>query len=193
MEKIYGFKSASSVQVYIKRLEQKGFLKRNGKNIEILKNSKGRIFRKKEDREEEINDTRNNIKEDEILVPVIENISNDEDILNNKNIVKSYKIPKDLVLENFDFNLNNKYFFYKNSGNSMIEGGILDGDFILFKLEDNPKNGEIILAKAEEKIVVKVYQKEEKYIKLEPQNHLLDPILVNEEDLKIYGKMVRTL
>ena len=69
----------------------------------------------------------------------------------------------------------------------MIEAGILDGDYILVKKQETARNGEMVVALIEDEATVKTFYKEESYIRLQPENSTMDPIIV--PDCKILGKV----
>ena len=69
----------------------------------------------------------------------------------------------------------------------MIEAGILNGDYILVKQQNTASNGEIVVAMIEDEATVKTFYKEKDHIRLQPQNSLMDPIIV--PDCKILGKV----
>ena len=75
-------------------------------------------------------------------------------------------------------------------GESMIEAGIMDGDLILVQQADNANNGEIVVAMIdgfESEATVKTFYKEDEYIRLQPENSTMSPIIV--KDVKILGKV----
>ena len=72
-------------------------------------------------------------------------------------------------------------------GESMIEAGILDGDYILVKRQSSARNGQIVVALIEDEATVKTFYKEKDYIRLQPENSTMDPIIV--KDCKILGKV----
>ena len=69
----------------------------------------------------------------------------------------------------------------------MIEAGILDGDYILVKRTNTAENGEIVVALIDDEATVKTFYKEKGYIRLQPENSTMDPIIV--PDCKILGKV----
>ena len=73
-------------------------------------------------------------------------------------------------------------------GESMIEAGILDGDYILVRKQPDAVNGEIIVALIEDEATVKTFYKEKDHIRLQPENSTMDPIIV--PDCKILGKVI---
>ena len=69
----------------------------------------------------------------------------------------------------------------------MIEAGILDGDYILVRKQDIARNGEIVVALIGEEATVKTFYKEDGHVRLQPENHTMDPIIV--PDCRILGKV----
>ena len=63
-------------------------------------------------------------------------------------------------------------------GESMIEAGILDGDYILVKRQNTAENGTIVVALIDDEATVKTFYKEDGYIRLQPENSTMDPIIV---------------
>ena len=74
------------------------------------------------------------------------------------------------------------------SGESMIEAGILDGDFILVKKQNVARNGEIVVALIEDEATVKTFYKEKDHIRLQPENDTMQPIIL--DNVTILGKAV---
>ena len=168
--------STATVQGYIKGLEEKGFIKKEnqkGRTLRLLKDSKGD--------EVDSNDTQDFYSQKELVdVPVIGKITAGQPILAVENITDTYALP-------IDFVGNSESFMLKVSGESMIEAGILDGDLILVKRQNTARNGEIVVALIEDEATVKTFYKEKDHIRLQPENHTMDPIIV--PDCKILGKV----
>lgn len=70
----------------------------------------------------------------------------------------------------------------------MINAGILDGDFVLVEQRATARNGEMVVALIEDGATVKTFYKEDGYIRLQPENDTMDPIIVT--DLQILGKVI---
>ncbi len=84
---------------------------------------------------------------------------------------------------------NKSYFGLRVKGESMIEDGILDGDFIIAEKQDHARNGDIVVALLENKYAtLKRFYKEKDHIRLQPANSLMEPIRVR--DVTIQGKLV---
>jgi len=76
----------------------------------------------------------------------------------------------------------------KVRGDSMIEAGIHDGDYILVRQQSIAKDGDIVVALLGEEATVKTFYKEKNAIRLQPENISLTPII--SRDVKIIGKVV---
>jgi repressor LexA len=75
-------------------------------------------------------------------------------------------------------------------GESMVEVGIFDGDYILVESQNTANNGDIVVAMVdgfESEATVKTFYKEKDHIRLQPENSAMSPILVR--DVKILGKV----
>ena len=73
-------------------------------------------------------------------------------------------------------------------GESMINAGILDGDYVLIKQQSNAENGDMVVALVEDGATVKRFFKEEGVYRLQPENDFMDPIIV--ESVEILGKVI---
>ena len=68
----------------------------------------------------------------------------------------------------------------KVKGESMIESGIFDGDYIIVKQQSVANNGEIVVALINDEATVKTFYKEKDHIRLQPENSTMEPIIVKE-------------
>ena len=114
-------------------------------------------------------------------VPVIGKITAGEPILAVENVTDTFPIPLDFVGSSESFMLTVR-------GESMIEAGILDGDYILVRKQKTATNGEIVVALIEDEATVKTFYKEKDHIRLQPENCTLDPIIV--PNCEILGKVI---
>jgi len=78
-------------------------------------------------------------------------------------------------------------FMLKVKGESMINAGILDGDYVIVESADTARNGEIVVALLDDSATVKTFYKERDAIRLQPENDALEPII--SKDVKILGKV----
>ena len=175
--KAVDLKSTATVQGYLNKLEERGYIKKEnqkGRTLRLLKNSKGQEIDKVEE-----NKTFYGGKE-MVDVPVIGKITAGQPILAVENITDTFPIP-------IDFVGNSETFMLTVRGESMIEAGILDGDYILLKKDNSAENGQIVVALIEDEATVKTFYKEKDHIRLQPENQTMDPIIV--PDCKILGKV----
>ena len=171
--KAVGLKSTATVHGYLAKLEQKGYIKKEeqkGRTLRLLKGGASN------------NDVRKDFytSKELVEVPVIGKITAGQPILAVENVTDTFPIP-------IDFVGNSESFMLTVRGESMIEAGILDGDYILIKKQNTANNGEIVVALIEDEATVKTFYKENDHIRLQPENSTMDPIIV--PDCKILGKV----
>ncbi len=173
--KAVDLRSTATVHGYLNSLEEKGFIKKEsqkGRTLKVLKG--GRL-----NGQERLDKPLYNGKE-LVDVPVIGKITAGEPILAVENITDTFPIPVDFV-GNFES------FMLTVRGESMIEAGILDGDYILVKRQNTANNGDIVVALIGDEATVKTFYKEKDHIRLQPQNPTMDPIIV--PNCEILGKV----
>ncbi|MBQ0078594.1 MAG: transcriptional repressor LexA [Eubacterium sp.] len=118
-----------------------------------------------------------------VEVPLVGRIAAGTPILAEQNIEDTFPIPERFVGEGTNFMLTVK-------GESMIEAGIMDGDYILVERQKSVRNGDIVVAMVdgfESEATVKTFYKEDDHIRLQPENSTMSPIIV--KDVKILGKV----
>ena len=87
-----------------------------------------------------------------------------------------------------DFAKNKDVFMLRVKGDSMINIGIYENDYVIVRREDTARNGDVIVALVDDSATVKTFYKENGYFRLQPENDSMEPIIVNE--LKVLGKVV---
>ena len=177
--KAVGLRSTATVHMYISLLEEKGYIKKKGQKgraLTLLKGADKQPISKPEDR-----DGKNYYSTREMVeVPVVGKITAGQPILAVENITDTFPIP-------IDFVGNQESFMLTVSGESMIEAGIFNGDYILVRRQNTAENGEIIVALIEDEATVKTFYKEKDHIRLQPENSTMDPIIV--PNCEILGKV----
>ena len=116
-------------------------------------------------------------------IPVVGRIAAGTPILAEQNIEDSFPIPARVVGSEPNFMLTVR-------GESMIEAGIMDGDYILVEQQNTARNGDIVVAMVdgfESEATVKTFYREADHIRLQPENSAMSPIIV--KDVKILGKV----
>ena len=176
-----GLSSTATVHSHLQKLEKLGYIKKENQKGRTL-----RIMKKEDDLYEPSRLQRDPSKafynkKEMVDVPVVGKITAGSPILAVQNITDTFPIPLDFVG-------NSQSFMLVVSGESMIEAGILDGDYILVRRQNVAENGEIIVALIDDEATVKTFYKEEDHIRLQPENSTMDPIIV--PDCKILGKVI---
>ena len=159
-------KSTSSVHSHLETLEKNGYIRRDPtkpRAIEIM------------------DDTFNLTRREVVNVPVIGRVAAGAPILAEENIENYFPIP-------MEFMPNEKTFLLSVKGESMINAGILDGDYVLIKQQSNAENGDMVVALVEDGATVERFFKEEGVYRLQPENDFMDPIIV--ESVEILGKVI---
>ena len=176
--KAVGLSSTATVHGYLAKLREKGYIKKEdkkGRTLKLLKGGNGEPIGNESVR-------KNFYSQKELIdVPLVGKITAGMPILAVENVTDTFPIP-------IDFVGNSECFMLTVRGESMIEAGILDGDYILVRKQQNALNGEIVVALIEEEATVKTFYKEKDHIRLQPENETMDPIIV--PDCSILGKVV---
>ena len=175
--KAVGLKSTATVHGYLASLEKKGYIKKESQKGRTLKLLKGGAL---EGGEQVTFDKEVYSSREMVDVPVIGKITAGEPILAVENVTDTFPIPLDFVGTGESFMLTVR-------GESMIEAGILDGDYILVRKQNTAHNGEIVVALIGDEATVKTFYKEKDHIRLQPENSSLDPIIV--PTCQILGKV----
>lgn len=159
--------STSTVHAHLQNLIKKGLIKKEG-----LKSRSIKVV---------TNETDLPSQDEIVQIPVIGQVAAGSPILATENLERFFPIP-------IEFVGNAKSFMLRVKGESMIEAGILNGDYIIVKQQAVASNGEIVVALVEDEATVKTFYKEKDYIRLQPENSTMEPILI--KDVTILGKVV---
>ena len=120
---------------------------------------------------------------DVVDIPVVGRIAAGTPILAEQNIEDTFPVPARMLGKGTSFMLTVR-------GESMIEAGIMDGDYILVEQCNTARNGDMVVAMVdgfESEATVKTFYKEADHIRLQPENSSMSPIIV--KDVKILGKV----
>ncbi len=161
-----GLKSTSSVHSHLETLEKNGYIRRDPtkpRAIEIL------------------DDDFNLVRREMVNVPIIGSVAAGQPILAQENIEDYFPFPVERMP-------NKQTFLLKVKGESMINAGILDGDYVLVQEEKTASNGDMVVALIDDGATVKTFYKEEGVFRLQPENDFMDPIIVKE--VSILGKVI---
>lgn len=164
-----GLNSPATVHVHIKKLIEYGYLRRQKNNHRLLE--------LQVENEYEINTP------DVVQIPLLGKITAGTPIEAIENPDEYFPIPSQLIPQN------SEVFTLRVSGESMINAGIHDKDIVIVKKQNTAKNGDIIVAMTDDyEVTLKTFYKEENYIRLQPENDLMTPIILN--NVTILGKAI---
>lgn len=169
-----GLKSTSSVHLYLNRLVEKGAISKTGLKTRALKVVE----------EEKLPDstmTDNNV----LSIPLVGNVAAGAPILAEQNIEEYFSIPSSFLSKSA---ISSNTYMLKVKGESMINVGIYNGDYIIISKQNTASNGEIVVALIDNEATVKTFYKEKDHIRLQPENDTMEPIIV--KDVQILGKVV---
>ena len=159
-------KSTSYVHAHIETLEKNGYIRRDPtkpRTIEI------------------IDDDFYLLRREVVNVPMIGEVAAGEPIYATENIQNYFPMPAEMMP-------NAPVFLLKVKGESMINAGILSGDYVLVQQQNVARNGDMVVALVEDCATVKTFYKEDGYFRLQPENDTMDPIIVY--DVSILGKVI---
>ena len=158
-------KSTSSVHSHLETLEKNGYIRRDPTKPRAI---------------EICDDSFQTVRTEMVSLPVIGRVAAGQPILAEENIESYFPIPAEFVPSGESFVLRVK-------GDSMINAGIYSGDQIFVNSCSTASNGDIVVALVEDSATVKTFYKENGYIRLQPENDAMEPIIV--DDCQILGKV----
>jgi repressor LexA len=164
-----GLSSSSTVHSHLNALEAKGLIKRDPSKpraLEVIGHDR-----------ETVVTTMRGVRE----LPVLGAVAAGTPMLAEENIEGTIPLPTEVVREDSTFVLRVK-------GDSMIDAGIFDGDFVVVRQQPTAENGDIVVALLEDEATVKRFFREADRIRLQPENDSMEPIYVR--DVTILGKVV---
>ena len=163
-------KSTSSVHAHLETLEKNGYIRRDPTKPRAI---------------EIVDDNFNLVRRETVNVPIIGKVAAGEPLLAVENIDGYFPIPAEFMPKN-------QAFMLVVHGESMINAGIFDGDYVAVEQQETANNGEKIVAVVEDSATVKTFYKEDDLIRLQPENDYLEPIIVHPEkqSFQILGKVI---
>lgn len=170
-----GLSSPSTVHVHLKALEDKGLIKRDPMK------SRSITLAHPKDESLEVSNVIAPSFGRAVEVPLVGNVAAGSPILAEENITDTMTLPTDIVGDAPSFMLSVR-------GDSMIEAGINDGDYVVVKEQPVANNGDIVVALIDDGATVKRFYRENDHIRLQPENSSMDPIVTR--DCSIAGKVV---
>ncbi|MEE1314056.1 MAG: transcriptional repressor LexA [Lachnospiraceae bacterium] len=159
-------KSTSSVHSHLETLEKNGYIRRDPtkpRAIEII--------------DDNFNLTRREVSH----IPIVGKVAAGQPLLAQEHIESYFTIPT-------EFMPNSETFMLTVQGDSMVNAGIFNGDYVLVESCNTALNGEIVVALVDDGATVKTFYKEDGYYRLQPENDYMEPIIVSEA--LILGKVI---
>ena len=159
-----GLNSSATVHSHLISLEGKGLIRRDPTKPRAI----------------EILDQQFQAESDAVPVPVLGRVTAGAPILAVENIEEYFPLPRRVIRDQ-------EVFMLHVHGDSMIEAGILDGDYVIVRKQSAAQNGDTVVAMIGDEATVKTFYRERDYIRLQPENHTLSPIL--SKDVTVLGKV----
>lgn len=164
-----GLRSSAAVQKQLATLERKGYIRRlsgQARSIQVVNPAL--------------------VSSEQGQVPIVGDITAGMPILASENIMGYLSLVDETLLAK-----PGKLFALKVQGESMIEAGILPGDYVVVLQQSSAENGEIVVALLGEEATVKRFYKEHGQVRLQPANRAMQPIMTR--DVQILGRVVSVI
>lgn len=170
-----GLSSPSTVHAHLSALEELGLIKRDATKPRALEvfNSDGTSIKMGEVKKTSTRGT--------VSLPLVGRVAAGLPILAEQNIEDTFTLPTEIATDSSSFIL-------EVHGESMINAGIYNGDYIVVREQKSAMNGEIVVAMIEGEATVKTFYKERGRVRLQPENDTMEPIYA--ESPTILGKVV---
>lgn len=162
-------KSTSSVHSHLETLEKNGYIRRDPTKPRAI---------------EIVDDNFNLVRRETVNVPIIGKVAAGQPLLAVENVEGYFPIPSEYMP-------NNKTFMLVVQGDSMVNAGIFNGDYVVVEQQPTAENGQKVVALVDDSATVKTFYKEDGYIRLQPENDAMEPIIVEpDQTFQILGKVI---
>src|SRR5438270_3778393 len=167
-----GLTSSSTVHTHLTTLQRQGYLRRDPtkpRAIEVRYDAlSGAAIERRPTRH----------------VPLLGDVAAGTDVLAQENVEELLPLPE-------DFTGDGQLFMLRVRGESMIEAGILDGDFVVVRQQAEADKGDVVVAGIPgDEATVKTYTRKGAKVVLQPSNRTMEPMVLDPSDVHIYGKVV---
>ncbi|MGQ5426947.1 transcriptional repressor LexA [Thermophilibacter sp. ZX-H3] len=166
-----GLASPSTVHMHLKVLEEHGLIRRDSKKprtIEVVDKQASST-----DEQVPQASVSQDVDRNLISLPLVGRVAAGTPILAEQNVEETLTLPTSIVGDASSFIL-------RVRGESMINAGIFDGDYIVVKEQHDAHNGEIVVALIDDSATVKTFYRERDRVRLQPENDSMDPIYVDD-------------
>lgn len=162
-------KSTSSVHAHLESLEKNGYIRRDPTKPRAI---------------EIVDDNFNLVRRETVNVPILGKVAAGQPLLAVENVEGYFPIPAEYMP-------NNKTFMLVVQGDSMINAGIFEGDYVVVEQSPTAENGQKVVALLDDSATVKTFYKEKDHIRLQPENDYMDPMIVEpDQPFQILGKVI---
>ena len=162
-------KSTSSVHSHLETLEKNGYIRRDPTKPRAI---------------EIVDDNFNLVRRETINVPIIGKVAAGQPLLAVENVEGYFPIPSEYMP-------NNKTFMLVVQGDSMVNAGIFNGDYVVVEQQPTAENGQKVVALIDDSATVKTFYKEDGHIRLQPENDSMEPMIVEpDQPFQILGKVI---
>jgi repressor LexA len=170
-----GLSSSSTVHAHLAALQDKGYLRRDPtkpRAIELVyESSSGQAIERRPVRH----------------IPLVGHVAAGTGVFADENIEESVPVPE-------DFTGAGQLFMVRVRGESMVEAGILDGDYVVVRQQPDAAPGEVVVAGIPgEEATVKTFLRRRGKVVLRPENPTMSEMVFEPSDVSIYGKVVTLL
>jgi len=170
-----GLSSSSTVHAHLAALQEKGFLRRDPtkpRAIEVcFDGGSGSVVERRPAR----------------YVPIVGDVAAGTGVLADERVEETLPLPE-------DFTGDGDLFMLRVRGESMIDAGILDGDFVVVRQQPTAEAGDTVVAGIPgEEATVKTYLRRRNKVVLRPENATMDEMVFDPSEITIYGKVVSLL
>lgn len=170
-----GLTSSSTVHAHLATLQRQGFLRRDP--------TKPRAIEVRYDPASGAAIDKRPVQH----VPLVGDVAAGTDVLAEENVEELLPLPADFTGEG-------QLFMLRVRGDSMIDAGILDGDYVVARQDNEARKGDIVVAGIPDgEATVKTFSRKGGKVVLLPANERLAPIELDPRDVTIYGKVVTVL
>ena len=166
-----GLASPSTVHMHLKVLQERGLIKRDSKKprtIEVVSHDEDNPAST-----DKLATPTQDASSNEMHLPLVGRVAAGMPILAEQNVEETLTLPTSIVGDASSFIL-------RVRGESMINAGIFDGDYIVVKEQSDAHDGEIVVALIDDSATVKTFYRERDRVRLQPENDTMDPIYATD-------------
>jgi repressor LexA len=170
-----GIRSTNGVNDHLRALERKGYLTREDRKSRALRPTSlaGPALASPENVQTSLP-----LDDDMLEIPIVGRVAAGLPLLAEEHIIDTVRVDRGLLRGG------REVFGLKVTGDSMIDAGILSGDYIFVRKQLTAQRGDIVVALINDEATVKYYYPEKEYVRFQPANKTMAPILVRASDFR---------